>query len=140
MTRPTDAIVIGAGHNGLVCAAYLARAGMNVVCLESSDVAGGMSLGDAMGKHPRVFSPLHASMVRAGEQGGFLEDVLERIAVFSEKQDELRAAEEQNRRLRLERALLTAPERIERLAVELGMVHPEPEQIRALGAGEVARR
>ncbi|MGD2107809.1 MAG: type II secretion system F family protein [Phycisphaerae bacterium] len=54
------------------------------------DVAGGMSLGDAMAKHPRVFSPLHASMVRAGEQGGFLEEVLQRIAIFSEKQDELR--------------------------------------------------
>ncbi len=54
------------------------------------DVAGGASLGDAMAKHPRVFSPLHASMVRAGEQGGFLEDVLNRIAIFSERQDELR--------------------------------------------------
>lgn len=54
------------------------------------DVAGGVALGEAMGKHPRVFSPLHASMVRAGEQGGFLEDVLDRIAIFSEKQDELR--------------------------------------------------
>lgn len=54
------------------------------------DVAGGNALGDSMGKHPRVFSPLHASMVRAGEAGGFLEDVLQRIAIFSEKQDELR--------------------------------------------------
>ncbi len=54
------------------------------------DVAGGTSLGDSMGKHPRVFSPLHSSMVRAGEQGGFLEDVLHRIAIFSEKRDELR--------------------------------------------------
>jgi len=54
------------------------------------DVSGGMSLGDAMAKHPYAFSPLHASMVKAGEQGGFLEDVLHRIAVFSEKQDELR--------------------------------------------------
>lgn len=54
------------------------------------DVAGGMSLGDAMAKHPRVFSPLQSSMVRAGEHGGFLEDVLHRIAIFSEKQDELR--------------------------------------------------
>ncbi len=54
------------------------------------DVAGGMSLGDAMGKHPYAFSPLHASMVRAGEQGGFLEDVLLRIAIFTEKQDELK--------------------------------------------------
>ncbi|MHC5110930.1 MAG: type II secretion system F family protein [Planctomycetota bacterium] len=54
------------------------------------DVAGGMSLGDAMAKHPAAFSDLHASMVRAGEQGGFLEDVLERIAIFTEKQDELK--------------------------------------------------
>ena len=54
------------------------------------DVAGGMGLGDALAKHPRAFSPLHASMVRAGEQGGFLEDVLQRIAIFSEKQDELK--------------------------------------------------
>lgn len=54
------------------------------------DVAGGTSLGDALGKHPRVFPPLQASMVRAGEQGGFLEEVLERIALFAEKQDELR--------------------------------------------------
>ncbi|MGB0714490.1 MAG: type II secretion system F family protein, partial [Phycisphaerae bacterium] len=54
------------------------------------DVAGGTALGDAMGKHPQAFSDLHASMVRAGESGGFLEDVLERIAVFCEKQDELK--------------------------------------------------
>lgn len=54
------------------------------------DVAGGMSLGAAMGKHPLVFSELHASMVRAGESGGFLEDVLQRIAIFSERQDELK--------------------------------------------------
>ena len=39
----TDAIIIGAGHNGLVCAAYLARAGMDVLVLESGETAGGMS-------------------------------------------------------------------------------------------------
>lgn len=39
----TDVIIIGAGHNGLVCAAYLARAGMDVLVLESSGSAGGMS-------------------------------------------------------------------------------------------------
>ena len=43
MTEHADAIVIGAGHNGLVCAACLARAGMKVLCLEASDRAGGMS-------------------------------------------------------------------------------------------------
>jgi len=54
------------------------------------DVAGGMALGEAMAKQPNAFSPLHSAMVKAGEQGGFLEDVLTRIAIFSEKQDELR--------------------------------------------------
>ncbi|MCC6649876.1 MAG: type II secretion system F family protein [Candidatus Eisenbacteria bacterium] len=54
------------------------------------DVAGGTSLGDAMTKHPNAFTDLQASMVRAGEQGGFLEDVLHRIAIFCEKQDELK--------------------------------------------------
>ena len=66
------------------------RALSQVVKELREDVAGGMSLGDAMAKHPRAFSILHASMVRAGEQGGFLEDVLGRIAIFCEKQDELR--------------------------------------------------
>jgi len=53
------------------------------------DVAGGMGLGEAMRKHPKQFPDLVASMVTAGEQGGFLEDVLARIANFSERQDEL---------------------------------------------------
>lgn len=54
------------------------------------DVASGETLADAMGKHPNAFSPLHVTMIRAGESGGFLEDVLARIAIFAEKQNELR--------------------------------------------------
>lgn len=53
------------------------------------EMAGGRGLGDAMAKHPRVFSDLVSSMVTAGEQGGFLEEVLTRLAVFSERQEEL---------------------------------------------------
>ncbi|HUS63248.1 MAG TPA: cell division protein FtsL [Kofleriaceae bacterium] len=51
---------------------------------------------------------------------------------------ELRRLEEDNRRLRLERSVLTSPARIERLAVGLGMARPGPEQIRVVREGAVA--
>lgn len=55
------------------------------------DVAGGNSLADAMAKHPKVFANLHCSMVKAGERGGFLEDVLVRVAIFVDRQNQLRS-------------------------------------------------
>jgi phytoene dehydrogenase-like protein len=39
-----DAIIIGAGHNGLVCANYLGRAGLKVLVLERRDVVGGAAV------------------------------------------------------------------------------------------------
>jgi len=45
-----DSIIIGAGHNGLVCAAYLAKSGQRVLVLEASDTAGG--LGRSREFHP----------------------------------------------------------------------------------------
>ncbi len=45
-----DSIIIGAGHNGLVCAAYLAKGGQRVLVLEASDTAGG--LGRSREFHP----------------------------------------------------------------------------------------
>lgn len=53
-------------------------------------LSGGKTLADAMSEHPNAFNPLHVSMIRAGEKGGFLEDVLARIAIFTERQNELR--------------------------------------------------
>lgn len=41
MTARYDAVIVGAGHNGLVCAAYLARAGRRVLVLESRHLVGG---------------------------------------------------------------------------------------------------
>jgi len=54
-------------------------------------VADGTSLGDAMAQHPRAFNELAVSMVRAGQEGGFLEDVLKRIAGFTEQQEDLKS-------------------------------------------------
>jgi type IV pilus assembly protein PilC len=54
------------------------------------EVEEGMTLSDAFGKHPETFSALMINMVRAGEVGGVLDDVLNRIAVFFEKDLSLR--------------------------------------------------
>jgi general secretion pathway protein F/type IV pilus assembly protein PilC len=54
-------------------------------------VADGTGLAEAMGQHPRVFDELSVSMIRAGQEGGFLEDVLRRIANFTEHQEDLKA-------------------------------------------------
>jgi general secretion pathway protein F len=54
-------------------------------------VADGTGLAQAMSLHPHVFDELAVSMVRAGQEGGFLEDVLKRIAVFVEHQQDLKA-------------------------------------------------
>jgi type II secretory pathway component PulF len=53
-------------------------------------VAGGMSLADSLGLHPRVFSPVYVAMVRAGETGGFLDVVLEQIATFRSREQDLK--------------------------------------------------
>ena len=56
-----------------------------------AQVAEGTTLADAMGKHSHAFNELTVSMVRAGQEGGFLEDVLKRIATFTENQEDLKA-------------------------------------------------
>jgi type II secretory pathway component PulF len=53
-------------------------------------VEDGTSLGDAMARYPRAFSEMAINMVRAGAEGGFLEDALERVATFTETAEDLK--------------------------------------------------
>ncbi|KRF33858.1 pilus assembly protein PilC [Yonghaparkia sp. Soil809] len=54
------------------------------------EVEGGLSLSDAIAKHPLVFPPLFINLVRAGETGGFLEESLKSVATNYEKEVKLR--------------------------------------------------
>lgn len=56
------------------------------------DVEHGATLANAMSRHPRVFSELYVNMIRAGEIGGILGSVFERLASFSERQRLLKSA------------------------------------------------
>jgi type IV pilus assembly protein PilC len=54
-----------------------------------TDVEGGATLGEAMQQHPKVFSQLYVNMVEAGEAGGILDLILNRLATYLEKADAL---------------------------------------------------
>ena len=62
----------------------------NVLTDIIEDVQGGASLSEAMARHPKVFDDLYCNMVRAGEAGGVLEDVLRRLSEFMEKSQKLK--------------------------------------------------
>ncbi|MCA9404937.1 MAG: type II secretion system F family protein [Candidatus Omnitrophica bacterium] len=62
----------------------------NVVSKITQSVSSGSSLSDALSEHPAVFSKLYISMIRAGEMGGSLNVVLNRLAIYMEQQQELR--------------------------------------------------
>src|SRR5688572_11622261 len=56
-----------------------------VILATRGDVEGGMSLADAMKRHPKTFDPLFTNMIAAGEAGGILDTILKRLAVYIEK-------------------------------------------------------
>jgi len=55
-----------------------------------SDVEGGSTFADALRKHPKIFDDLYVNMVEAGEAGGILNTILNRIALFIEKANRLK--------------------------------------------------
>lgn len=56
----------------------------------TKEVEGGMPLGDAFAKYPNVFSDVYVNMVRAGEEGGILDDILKRLATQVEQDASIR--------------------------------------------------
>lgn len=56
----------------------------------SEDVEGGTALSEAMAKHPRAFNRLYTKMIAAGEVGGVLDVILQRLAEFMEKAQSLK--------------------------------------------------
>ena len=63
----------------------------NVIAKVKQDVEGGSTIADALAKHPKVFSDLYVNMIRAGEAGGVLDEILERLASLAEHEAETRA-------------------------------------------------
>src|SRR5437588_444377 len=61
-----------------------------VIFQTRADVEAGMTLADAMAKHPRVFELLYTNMVAAGETGGILDLILQRLSTYLEKMVKLK--------------------------------------------------
>jgi type IV pilus assembly protein PilC len=61
-----------------------------VISQIGKDVEAGQSLSDALGKHPKVFPAIFVNMVRAGETGGVLDEVLARLADHLESEQQLK--------------------------------------------------
>lgn len=57
----------------------------------AEDIEGGSTLSEAMGKYPRCFNRLFVNMVAAGEVGGVLDVILNRVADFMEKSEKLKS-------------------------------------------------
>lgn len=62
----------------------------SVIASVAKEVESGVSLGEAFSKHPDVFSEVYINMVKAGESGGILDDILKRVAAQIEKDATIR--------------------------------------------------
>jgi type IV pilus assembly protein PilC len=89
------ATMIGAGVPLVRCLAILAQQSENLRFREiinrvRQDVEAGSPLSKALRNHPSVFSDLFVNLVRAGEAGGILDEILNRLANYLESSEQLR--------------------------------------------------
>jgi type IV pilus assembly protein PilC len=89
-------VMLDAGLPLVQCLEILAQQQDNkhfqkVIFQTRADVEAGMTLADAMAKHPRVFEPLYTNMVAAGETGGILDIILQRLSTYLEKMVKLKS-------------------------------------------------
>jgi type IV pilus assembly protein PilC len=61
-----------------------------VLGLVRADIEGGLSISDALKKHPNAFPDLYCSMIKAGELGGILDTILERLTTYLENSEALK--------------------------------------------------
>jgi type IV pilus assembly protein PilC len=90
-------VMIDAGLPLVQCLEILASQQQNKVFQSvlndvRGDVESGSTLADAMKKHPKVFDDLYSNMVAAGEAGGILDTILQRLSQYIEKIVKLKAA------------------------------------------------
>ena len=75
--------IVGRGHEN--------PAMQELILAIKADLEGGTPLADALGKHPAYFDTLFVNLVRAGEQAGALETLLDKIATYKEKTEAIKA-------------------------------------------------
>ncbi len=74
--------IIGRGHDN--------PAMQDLILAVKNDLEGGMALAEALKKHPLYFDDLFCNLVRAGEQAGVLETVLDKIATYKERTESIK--------------------------------------------------
>ena len=57
----------------------------------NAQIASGKSFSESLAQHPNVFTPLFVNLVKAGEEGGMLDQILLRYAVYTENQEAIKA-------------------------------------------------
>jgi type IV pilus assembly protein PilC len=101
---PKDVVVFTRQFSTMIDAGLPLVQGLNMLAEQSQnktfkrilskvtkDVEGGSTLADALNKHPKVFDSLFVNLVAAGEVGGILDTILQRLAAYIEKAEKLKS-------------------------------------------------